>query len=228
MQNFVYLVGDPHTKEAAVVDAAWDVDHIVRTAEADGYKITQDLVTHFHPDHLGGDLMGHQIIGAVELLARVPAKVVIHKAELPFVHRLTGLSSSDLIPVEGGVDVGYLTYMIYAGRHFAEHDGWSYEEKDGFENKDLLEILHGNLFVRHEYADWWHIDTGLRSSLFLHFDSSDDDAATGVFAGAYATAMFGWKHFKLGPRVQAGIFYEHEGEFGVFLQPVIGRIAFSW
>ncbi len=132
------------------------------------------------------------------------------------------------VGVEGGVDVGYLTYMIYAGRHFAEHDGWSYEEKDGFENKDLLEILHGNLFVRHEYADWWHIDTGLRSSLFLHFDSSDDDAATGVFAGAYATAMFGWKHFKLGPRVQAGIFYEHEGEFGVFLQPVIGRIAFSW
>jgi hypothetical protein len=130
--------------------------------------------------------------------------------------------------VEGGVDVGFFTYMIYAGRHFAEHDGWSYEEKDGFENKELFEILHGNLFVRHEYADWWQIDTGLRSSLFLHFDSSDDDAGSGVFAGAYMTAMFGWKHFKLGPRVQAGVFYEHEGEFGVFLQPLIGRIAYSW
>ena len=102
MQNYVYLVGDPTTHEAAVVDAAWDVDAAVRTAEADGYKITADLVTHFHPDHLGGDLMGHQITGAAELVSRVPAKVYIHKAELPFVHRLTGLSASDIVPVEGG------------------------------------------------------------------------------------------------------------------------------
>ena len=105
MQNYVYLIGDPETREAAVVDAAWDVDAIVGIAEADGYRITTDLVTHFHPDHLGGALMGHQITGAAELVARVPAKVVIHKAELPYVHRLTGLSSSDLVPVEGGTDV---------------------------------------------------------------------------------------------------------------------------
>src|SRR5262249_19046907 len=56
MQNYVYLLGDPNTHEAAVVDAAWDIDAIVRTAEADGYRITKDLVTHFHPDHLGGNL----------------------------------------------------------------------------------------------------------------------------------------------------------------------------
>ena len=105
MQNFVYLLGDPTTREAAVVDAAWDVDMLVRTAEADGYRITKDLVTHFHPDHLGGDLMGHSIRGAAELVAKVPAKIYIHKAELPFVHRLTGLSQSDLVPVEGGDEV---------------------------------------------------------------------------------------------------------------------------
>jgi len=105
MQNYVYLLGDPVTREAAVVDAAWDVDAIVDLAEADGYRITTDLVTHFHPDHLGGGLMGHQITGAAELVARVPAKVVIHKAELPYVKRLTGLSASDLVPVEGGSDV---------------------------------------------------------------------------------------------------------------------------
>jgi len=110
MQNYVYLLGDPNTHEAAVVDAAWDVDAIVRTAESEGYRITKDLVTHFHPDHLGGSLMDHQIIGAAELVARVPAKVYIHKAELPFVHRVTGLSQSDLVAVEGGdeVEVGQL------------------------------------------------------------------------------------------------------------------------
>ena len=105
MQNYVYLLGDPQTREAAVVDAAWDVDEIVRTAEADGYRITKDLVTHFHPDHLGGSLMGHQIIGAAELTAKVPAKVYVHKAEIPFVHRVTGLSDSDMVAVEGGDEV---------------------------------------------------------------------------------------------------------------------------
>jgi hydroxyacylglutathione hydrolase len=105
MQNYVYLVGDPTTREAAVVDAAWDIDTIVQTAEADGYRITHDLVTHFHPDHLGGAFMGHSVIGAAELVARVPATVVIHKAELPFVHRITGLSDSDVTAVEGGDDV---------------------------------------------------------------------------------------------------------------------------
>ena len=105
MQNYVYLLGDPNTHEAAVVDAAWDVDTILRTAEADGYRITKDLVTHFHPDHLGGDLMGHQITGAAELVGRVPAKVYIHKAEVPFVHRVSGLSASDLVAVDGGAEV---------------------------------------------------------------------------------------------------------------------------
>jgi hydroxyacylglutathione hydrolase len=105
MQNYVYLLGDPITRDAAVVDAAWDIDTIVETAEADGYRITHDLVTHFHPDHLGGAFMGHSVIGAAELVGRVPATVVIHKAELPFVHRITGLSDSDVTAVEGGDDL---------------------------------------------------------------------------------------------------------------------------
>jgi glyoxylase-like metal-dependent hydrolase (beta-lactamase superfamily II) len=70
MQNYVYLLGDPTTKQAAVVDAAWDIDAIVRVAEDEGYQITADLVTHFHPDHLGGNLMGHQITGAASSARR--------------------------------------------------------------------------------------------------------------------------------------------------------------
>ena len=33
MANFVYLIGDPVTRKAAVVDPAWDVDTIVKWAE---------------------------------------------------------------------------------------------------------------------------------------------------------------------------------------------------
>ncbi len=111
MQNYVYLVGDPATREAAVVDAAWEIESIVKLAQDEGYNITKNLVTHFHPDHLGGSMMGMSIRGAAELSALVPAKTYLHKAELPFAKHVTGLSDSDFIPVEGGdtVDVGQLT-----------------------------------------------------------------------------------------------------------------------
>jgi len=114
MQNYVYLLGDPTTHEAAVVDAAWDIDAVIEAAEAEGYRITHDLVTHFHPDHLGGGFMGHNVTGAAELIARLPVRVVLHKAEMPFVHRITGLSDNDVLAVEGGdeVRVGNLTVKL--------------------------------------------------------------------------------------------------------------------
>jgi glyoxylase-like metal-dependent hydrolase (beta-lactamase superfamily II) len=102
MQNFVYLVGDPVARECVVVDPAWDIDGIVDTAAADDMTITGALVTHTHQDHVGGSLaawgMPGRIPGVEELLARVPAKVYVHKAEREF---LPGLGS-DLVKVDNG------------------------------------------------------------------------------------------------------------------------------
>ncbi len=108
MQNFTYLIGDPMSREALVVDAAWDIPALVRLAEQDGFTITKALVTHYHQDHLGGDFAGHHIQGAVELLEQIKAKVYIHKAEAQFLSRLVGLSASDLVQVDSGdtTDVG--------------------------------------------------------------------------------------------------------------------------
>jgi glyoxylase-like metal-dependent hydrolase (beta-lactamase superfamily II) len=100
MQNFVYLVGDPVARECVVVDPAWDIDAIVDTAEADGMRLIGALVTHTHQDHVGGSLaswgMPGRIPGLEELLARVPLKVYVHKAEREF---LPGLGS-DLVKVD--------------------------------------------------------------------------------------------------------------------------------
>jgi len=109
MQNFVYFVGDPVTRSLAVVDPAWEVDAILDEARRHDMEITHLLVTHFHPDHLGGRMMGMSVQGAADLLAKgVKAKVYIHKEEAPYVHRVTDLSDSDLHKVEGGdvVSVG--------------------------------------------------------------------------------------------------------------------------
>lgn len=102
MQNYVYLLADPETREAVVIDAAWDIDRLMEVVEADGLKLKAALVTHFHPDHLGGNFMGRHIDGAAELLQRnVPIKVYIHKQEAGYVGRLTGLSTSDLVLTDG-------------------------------------------------------------------------------------------------------------------------------
>ena len=105
MQNYVYLVGDPATRQAAVVDAAWDIDAILNLAAADGMTVTKALVTHFHPDHLGGHFAGMNIAGAAELVAKVPVKVYINKREAGFVGRVSDLSVSDVVPVDAGETV---------------------------------------------------------------------------------------------------------------------------
>ena len=111
MQNYVYLIGSTETRKAAVVDAAWDIDTIVRTAAQDEMEITHALVTHTHPDHVGGRFAGLEIAGATELLEKCKAKVVVHKAEAEFIK---GLSSSDMIKTDNGdkVDVSGLEIQL--------------------------------------------------------------------------------------------------------------------
>ena len=105
MHNYVYLIGSTETRKAAVVDAAWDIDEILRIAAQDEMKITHALVTHTHPDHVGGGFAGMEIAGAPELVEKCKAKVVVHKAEAEFIKEL---SSSDMIKTDNGdkVDVG--------------------------------------------------------------------------------------------------------------------------
>ncbi len=54
LNNFLYLLGDPETKEMAIVDPAWDVDFLCKEAKRLGYKITKIFLTHAHPDHVNG------------------------------------------------------------------------------------------------------------------------------------------------------------------------------
>ena len=105
MQNFVYLIGSTETRKVAVVDAAWEIDRILRIAVADEMEITHAFVTHTHPDHVGGRFAGVEIEGVTELLSKCKAKVVVHKAEAEF---LKALSPSDIIKAESGdkIDVG--------------------------------------------------------------------------------------------------------------------------
>jgi hydroxyacylglutathione hydrolase len=111
MQNFVYLIGSTETRKVAVVDAAWEIDSILRIAAADEVEITHALVTHTHPDHVGGRFAGIEIAGVTELLNKCKAKVVVHKSEAEF---LNALSPSDIIKTESGdkFDIGGIEIQL--------------------------------------------------------------------------------------------------------------------
>jgi hydroxyacylglutathione hydrolase len=105
MVNFVYLIGDRETGAAVAVDPAYGVGELVDLLAADDLRLTDVLVTHYHPDHVGGDLMGWRIEGVAELLERgVDAKVHVQREEAYGVKRVTGASDSDLA-LHGSGDV---------------------------------------------------------------------------------------------------------------------------
>jgi hydroxyacylglutathione hydrolase len=72
LQNFCELLFCPETREAAVVDPAWEVDRLLREAAARGLRVTTVLVTHTHNDHIEG-------VG--EVVAKTGAAVVVSPRE---------------------------------------------------------------------------------------------------------------------------------------------------
>lgn len=71
-----YLVADTDTKEAVVIDPAWDGHLIVAEAEKRGWQIKEIWVTHAHFDHMGGT-------GAIVDGLSNPPPVALHSEDLP-------------------------------------------------------------------------------------------------------------------------------------------------
>jgi glyoxylase-like metal-dependent hydrolase (beta-lactamase superfamily II) len=101
MQNFIYLIGDPETREAAVVDPGWEVSTILKALEQDGYRLTKAFVTHHHFDH---------VMGLTELLTSADIPIYAHRDDAPLIH----VAPTSLKPVAGGetVAVGRVSIQL--------------------------------------------------------------------------------------------------------------------
>jgi glyoxylase-like metal-dependent hydrolase (beta-lactamase superfamily II) len=108
MRNFAYLIGDRETGDTVVVDPAYAANDLVDILESDGMKLSGVLVTHHHPDHVGGSMMGFEFEGLTELLERQSVPIHVNSVEAEWVSRVTGIARSDLTAHEHGdrVDVG--------------------------------------------------------------------------------------------------------------------------
>jgi len=97
MVNFVYLIGDRATRQAVAVDPAYAPGEIIECLEADGMHLTGVLATHYHSDHVGGDLFGHEILGISQLLEQVEVPIHVQQAEAAWVERTTGVGRDSLL-----------------------------------------------------------------------------------------------------------------------------------
>ena len=92
MQNYVYLIGDPASHQAVVVDPGWEIPRVLETLARDGYRLTAAIATHHHFDH---------VMGLPELLQASPVPVYVHGADAP---ELGGVKAH-LKPVTDGATV---------------------------------------------------------------------------------------------------------------------------
>lgn len=67
MANFVYILGDPDSREAMAIDSGWETTPLVRAAEELRVKVKFVIATHEHFDHTStlrelGDRLGAQVV----------------------------------------------------------------------------------------------------------------------------------------------------------------------
>jgi glyoxylase-like metal-dependent hydrolase (beta-lactamase superfamily II) len=108
MVNFTYLIGDTETREVVVVDPAYAPGELLKVIADDDMSLTGVLVTHHHPDHVGGEMFGFSLRGVAELLGHIQVPIHVNRAEADYVRKVTGVSAADLVEHDHDdvVDVG--------------------------------------------------------------------------------------------------------------------------
>ncbi len=96
MVNFVYLIGDNSTRECMIIDPAYAVEELLSIAEQDEMKVVGALATHYHPDHVGGSMMGANIDGIATLLEKTDIPIHVQELEAQWIMRTTGVSANHL------------------------------------------------------------------------------------------------------------------------------------
>ena len=168
MQNYVYLVGDPQTREVLVVDPAWDVKAILDRAREDDLQIKGALVTHAHFDHVNGlegllnatDGVAYVQKQEANYLKSVKAnmkmvesgdKVKIGSVEVTFLHTPGHTPGSQCFLVEHNLISGDTLFIGACGR--CDLPGGNAEQM--YESLRRLSKLDDDtvLYPGHNYAD---------------------------------------------------------------------------
>ena len=106
-KNYVYLLVDRYSKQAAVIDPSWVYNEIIRYLENENITLKYIFITHHHADHI--NLVNR-------LQKKYTVQVFAHKDELPLfpsgMSYVTGLEHNESI---------YLDYLVITCLHTPGH-----------------------------------------------------------------------------------------------------------
>lgn len=96
MQNFAYLLGDPTTNIAAIIDPGFEGKTLLAQAAKVGLNVKHILLTHTHFDHVGA-------VG--EIAAETGADVYVHEIEKDHLLSQVDLDSSIVHTTKNGSEI---------------------------------------------------------------------------------------------------------------------------
>ena len=103
MQNFVYLIADGQSMEAAVIDAGWDIDRIIGIANKEKLKIKKIILTHYHYDHSQK---------ADELADRTKADIYFHEDDWQFMNETIKNQKTIKLKNNDSINIGKLKFKV--------------------------------------------------------------------------------------------------------------------
>src|SRR5665213_529997 len=114
MSNFTYVIGDVETREALLVDPAYSPDDLLAFLDAEDLRLIGVVGTHYHADHIGGNLMGHSVSGIAEIAARCDVPIHVQSSETTWVTQGTGVGVPPVVPHEPGdiISVGAIDITL--------------------------------------------------------------------------------------------------------------------
>ena len=138
MVNFVYLIGDTQTRECIIVDPAYAVHEIAEIVETDDMNLVGALGTHYHPDHVGGKMMGWNIEG-------------ISSLAITLLHTPGHTPGSQCFLVDGNLVSGDTLFLEGCGRT----DLPGSNPEDMYDSLNMLATLPNDTIVYpgHRYSD---------------------------------------------------------------------------
>ena len=101
MVNFTYFIGDDSTRQAWLVDPAWDVRGILDLVRRREYQLAGVLLSHWHPDHAGGTFFGLTAEGAGEVRKLTGCPIHAHRAEAPWLAEWANLQEKEVSFFDG-------------------------------------------------------------------------------------------------------------------------------
>jgi glyoxylase-like metal-dependent hydrolase (beta-lactamase superfamily II) len=170
-QTNAYLVADSDSKEAVVIDPAWDGHLILAEAVKRGWRIGHLWYTHAHFDHIGGAGAIADALNPLPLVALHPADHVLWRAQggaplfgfkidpgpeptIDFVHGMTmklGSYTFEVRHVPGHTPGHVVLYCAQAGVCFCGdlifQENVGRTDLPGGDTHQLIDSIHNQIFT---------------------------------------------------------------------------------